>query len=156
MAGLSVQFMDQGLHRVVFEALPMPVLVVDQDVAIFEYNSAAAKYLGNEKSTVQGHRCGDTMHCLHASESPDGCGRGEWCKNCLLRNSVREAANGNPVTRLWAPMEFLVDGQTTKVNLWVTSHPFVYEQYSLVLLILEGLGESGLGGKAHRSASARG
>jgi len=32
MRQLAIQFLDQGFHRVLFDAMPMPVFVVDKDV----------------------------------------------------------------------------------------------------------------------------
>ena len=43
MNRLAVQFLDQGLHRVLFDAMPLPVFVVDKDVNVLECNAAAAR-----------------------------------------------------------------------------------------------------------------
>ena len=40
MSRLAVQFLDQGLHRVLFDAMPLPVFVVDHDVNVLECNAA--------------------------------------------------------------------------------------------------------------------
>ena len=54
MSRVPVQFLDQGFHRVLFDAMPMPVFVVDEDVCILEYNAAAARLLGKDKKLVLG------------------------------------------------------------------------------------------------------
>src|SRR5512144_1585629 len=96
---LAVQFLDQGLHRVLFDAMPMPVFVVDRDVSILEYNAAAAELLGWDKQTILGRRDGDVLHCVHASEAPGGCGQAPACADCVIRTSVRAASKGQTVTR---------------------------------------------------------
>ncbi len=40
MSRLAVEFLDHGLHRVLFDATPM--LVVDREVTVLEYKTAAA------------------------------------------------------------------------------------------------------------------
>ena len=76
---LGIRFLDEGLHRVLFNAMPMPVFVVDEDVRILEYNAAAARLLGSDKRAVLQRRGGAVLHCLHATESLEGCGQAPAC-----------------------------------------------------------------------------
>jgi PAS domain-containing protein len=142
MSRVEVQFLDQGLHRALFDAMPMPVFLVDQDVSILEYNSAAAKYLGQEKPAVLERRCGEVLHCIRAGETPGGCGRAPMCANCVVRQSVQSAFKGEHVNRRRANMEVLAGGKQTKLKVQVSCRPVNYEQHSFALLILEGLNES--------------
>ncbi len=139
MNRIAVQFLDQGLHRVLFDAMPLPVFVVDKDISVLEYNTAAARLFGSDKPAVLGQRGGHVWDCLHASENPEGCGHADACKNCVVRESVRAAAEGRHVTRRWAEMELMLKGAPARVSLRVSCQPFTYEKKSLVLLILEGL-----------------
>ncbi len=150
MHKLAVQFLDQGFHRVLFDAMPMPVLVVDDDVCILEYNTAAARLLGEEKAKVVRRRGGEVLRCIHAVEAPGGCGRSPHCLDCVVRKSVQAATQGRRVTRLDARMERFTDTKRVKVGLRVGCHPFTYQGQSFCLLILEGLDDL-----PARNASAR-
>ena len=141
MSRLAVDFLEQGLHRVLFDAMPMPVFVVDDDVTILEYNSAAAELLGGKKQYSTGHRGGDVLGCVHATESPEGCGHSEACRDCLVREAVKAAASGKRVTRQTTWMELQSGGASKKVNVRVSTLPVNYQQHSYVLLILEGLND---------------
>ncbi len=141
MRKLAVQFMDQGFHRVLFDAMPMPVFVVDDDVCILEYNAAAAQLLGEEKTKVVPRRGGEVLRCVHATEAPGGCGRSPHCLDCVVRKSVQAATEGKRVTRLAARMERFTDGKRAKISLRIGCHPFFYEGKSFCLLILEGLND---------------
>jgi PAS domain-containing protein len=141
MNRIAVQFLDQGLHRVLFDAMPMPVLVVDREVSVLEYNLAAARLLGEEKQKILDRRSGEVLHCLHASETSKGCGYAPACKNCVVRESVRTAVAGQRVTRRWTEMDLLFKGTPTKVKVRVSAQPVTYEKSSLVLLLLEGLND---------------
>ena len=139
MSRLDVQFLDQGLHRVLFDAMPLPVFVVDEDVNILEYNAAAARLLDQNLLPGEHRRGGDVLRCLHAAEAPGGCGCTPACADCELRAAVRSASQGKAVNRHWAEMELLQQGKPTKVSLRVSCQPFTYEKNSFVLLVLEGV-----------------
>ncbi len=141
MQSLAVQFLDQGFHRVLFNAMPMPVFVVDHDVSILEYNTAAAELVGQTKKQVLRRRSGDVLHCVHATETPLGCGHSAVCSDCVVRKAVQAAMKGQAVTRQWAKMDFLSKGKVSKVTLRVTSQPVNYEDQRFVLLVLEGLND---------------
>jgi hypothetical protein len=114
---------------------------VDRDVSILEYNAAAAQLLGNDRQTLIGRRNGDVLHCVHASEAPGGCGCAAACLDCVVRESVRTAADGRAVVRRPARMELETRGQRKEVDLRISCQPFTYEQQSLILLMLEGLND---------------
>jgi PAS domain-containing protein len=140
MSRLAVQFLDQGLHRVLFDAMPLPAFVVDKDVNILECNKAAAGLFQQNKAVKGPQRAGDVLHCLHTTESPKGCGTTAACSKCGLRETVR-AARGRSVTRQWAEMELIRKGKPTKVELRISCQPFTYNRSELILLILEGLND---------------
>ncbi len=141
MQSLAVQFLDQGFHRVLFNAMPMPVFVVDQDISILEYNTAAAGFIGGNKKRLLRRRGGEVLHCVHATETPLGCGHSPVCSDCIVRKAVQSAIKGRPVTRQWALMQLVSKNKTSEVKLRVTSQPVNYAQQNFVLLVLEGLNE---------------
>lgn len=141
MNRLAVQFLDQGLHRVLFDAMPLPVFVVDQDVNVLECNAAAAGLFKPGRHTGKQRKAGDILHCLHTTESPKGCGGATACSDCGLRAAVRAASRGQSVTRQWAEMELIRRGRTVKVELRVSCQPFTYDRSAFVLLVLEGLND---------------
>ncbi len=141
MNQLAVEFLDQGLHRVLFDAMPMPVMVVDEDICILEYNAAAARFLGQDKSRILDQRCGHILHCQHAQETPQGCGHSPSCAECAIRQSVRAATQGRHINRRPASLDLLANGKPAEVDVRVSAHPFNYESHKFVLLMLEDLNE---------------
>jgi PAS domain-containing protein len=139
MSRLPVQFLEQGFHRVLFDAMPLPVFVVDKDMGVFDYNAAAARLLGKDKRLVLRHRGGEVLNCIHAAKTPKGCGHAPACGDCVVRDSVRAAARGRRVTRRLAQMELVRKGRTVRLDLQVTCQSFNYGRSSFILLVLEGL-----------------
>jgi hypothetical protein len=110
-------------------------------VSILEYNSAAAELIGADKEQVLRKRAGEILNCLHASETPEGCGHSKSCPDCVVRQAVEAACKGRAVTRKWTDLDLVRKGKLAKTKLRVTAQPVSYENQSLVLLILEGLND---------------
>jgi nitrogen-specific signal transduction histidine kinase len=126
----------------ILDAVPFPILVVDDDVRIIGYNLAASRMISQAPGLVIRQRAGEVLHCLHSTESPGGCGRAESCKECLVRNSVNESARGGQVVRKRARMVVMsAEGRPQEIYLLVTTAPFAHGDKSLVLVILEDINE---------------
>ena len=131
----------RDMLRAVFDALPSLVFVVDQDVRIQEYNTAASDLLIAERKTVLKQRAGEILHCIHSSEVQEGCGRAPFCKDCIIRNSVTEVFQGNRVVRRRTRMELIRDGNKIEIYALITASPFSFQDRPLVLLVIEDISE---------------
>jgi len=132
-------FKDDAFLIDTFNAIPFPVLVVDDDVHILFWNSAALRLIGNEEMLQQ--RGGEALHCIHSKDVDEGCGRGPYCKTCVVRNSVNEASHGRRIYRKKTIMQRRIGEKVTELPLLVTTSPFQYKNRSLTLLILEDIHE---------------
>ena len=59
---------NSDMLRIIFDAMPSMVFIVDNDVRIHEYNAAAAEVLSDANGTIIKQRCGDVIKCLHSTE----------------------------------------------------------------------------------------
>lgn len=125
----------------ILDTIPSPILLVDEDVQILGYNLAGSQMLGQNPEIVIRHRAGEILHCLHATETTDGCGRSKACQDCLVRNSVYESLRGQRVVRRKFKMVLRTEGLSREIYLLVTTAPFNFQSNSLVLLILEDISE---------------
>jgi hypothetical protein len=66
----------------------MPACVVDEGVGILDINPAFSAFFGAKIDVVYRRRGGDVLHCMHSSDSPQGCGHGPACSDCPIRNAV--------------------------------------------------------------------
>lgn len=135
------QAVSNGFFRTLFDAIPSPILLVDDDGRIEDVNAAGARVLGGEESFFR-KKGGDALRCIQSFRSPEGCGHGPGCADCVVRNSLGEAFAGGKVTRRRARLE-LRDGKggTAELYLLVTASPFEHEGRRLVLLPLEDINE---------------
>jgi PAS domain S-box-containing protein len=132
---------DNLYYRTILDAIPLPIFVVDEDVRIQDLNQAAAIGFGLNKGTVLKRRGGEVLHCLHSQDVPEGCGRGEFCRTCVIRKSVKASLQGQTVTRRRAKVELLLGGSKQEQELLITASPMPSQDEPLALLILEDISE---------------
>jgi hypothetical protein len=132
-------FEDDVFLMNTFNAIPFPTFVVDDDVRILFWNSAALSLIGNGEVFQQ--RGGEVLHCLHTMETKDGCGHAPHCKTCIIRTSVNESIHGGKVYRQKTVMDLKSDENIIEFPLLVTASPYQYQQQSLSVLILEDIRE---------------
>ena len=132
---------DESFLKTILDAIPSPVFVVDPDVRIITYNAAGGRVLNQEPELIFRQRGGDVLHCVHATETPGGCGRSASCGECVIRNSVNKACQGQQVVRERTRLEVAGADGSRESYLAITTAPFAHGGDHLVLLILEDIGE---------------
>ena len=130
----SAVFMRQAL-----DAIPSLVLVTDEDVRILYRNRAARTILKGE--SIYGNRAGDIMHCIHSTDVAAGCGRGPHCKDCVIRNSVKDAYSGSRVYRLTSDITIKTPRKTINIPALISVSPFTYEDNLYSLMVIEDISE---------------
>jgi PAS domain-containing protein len=127
--------------RTILDALPSLIFVVDEDVRIQDYNAAAEEFVSAERAAILRQRGGDVLHCVHARDVPEGCGRGPSCERCVVRGSVVEAFKGKRVVRRRTRMEIHRGEENREIYALVTASPFRHQERALVLLVIEDISE---------------
>jgi PAS domain-containing protein len=135
-----MELSDNTLYRTIFNAIPSPVFVVDQDVRVADLNGTATTLAG-EKETVLNRRGGEVLHCLHSRDVEKGCGRGPVCERCVIRNSVRTCLEGQAVSRTRTRLDFLPETGRKAMELLITASPMPNGGKPLALLIIEDITE---------------
>jgi PAS domain-containing protein len=134
------QMSNEVLLRQLLDAIPSYVFLVDRDVTILDYNAAAGSFLGVGRRRILRHRGGEVFHCLHSRDVTAGCGRGPFCRNCLVRGAVNEAFAGQKTVRRQVSMELWSGRGVKKLHVLLTASPFAYQGHERVVLILEDIG----------------
>lgn len=84
---------------------------------------------------------GEALHCLHAREVPEGCGRAPLCEDCIIRISVNKAFQGNSVVRSRHKLELIRDEHIREIYALITASPFLFHGTNLVLLVIEDISD---------------
>ena len=133
--------MTSDRSRMLFDAVPLPIFLVDGDIRILDFNPAAGRLLDQDREVVLKRRGGEAMHCLHSQDVPEGCGRGPYCVDCVLRNGVIRSLQTGEKARERTVLEQHEGSVTRTVDLMVTTAPVTVEGRQLALLILEDISE---------------
>jgi hypothetical protein len=127
--------------KIVIDALANPLFLINEEIEIIDLNKEASRFIGDCTEVTLKRLCGDLIHCINAIKAPDGCGTGEFCPDCIIRNAIGTALKGNKVVRRLAEMEIERDNQIFPYYFLVTTSPFKYEEQKLVLLSIEDITE---------------
>ncbi|AVM52493.1 signal transduction histidine kinase [Bacteroides zoogleoformans] len=111
------------------ESTKSTFIVVDDSLNILYHNSKEAC-----KADGKLQQPGDFLHCTNATHSPGGCGSSEYCAECKLRNSVKEALDSSRVVH--EEVVLSVD-YNQKMILQETATPFEFEgnKYAAIFVI---------------------
>lgn len=137
-AGLML---NNAFLKGLFNALPSPTFVVDSDVRFLLWNDAGGALVGKDAGKVYRKRGGEVLHCIHSTESPDGCGHAPACRGCVVRNVVGEAFQGEAVRRRRTMLELAEAGVVTKIPVLVTASMFASDGNRYAVLIIETIRE---------------
>ena len=129
----------EKFYLAVLDAIPAAVFLVDEDVRIHELNRSAASIFGIEPETALMKRGGEALHCLRATDSSEGCGRGPACGDCVIRNSVHRCLADQSVQRRRMKFQAMGGGVTKDLELLVTVSPLPANKEPLTLMILEDI-----------------
>jgi PAS domain S-box-containing protein len=132
---------DDLNYQTILNAIPLMIFIVDGDVRIRDLNHAAATVFGLDKATILNRRGGEVLHCLHAHDVPEGCGRALFCDNCAIRNSVTKCLEGQTITRRRSKIELMLAGTKKEIELLITVSPMPSSDEPQVVLILEDINE---------------
>ncbi len=129
--------------RELLNGIPGFVFLMDDDVNILEYNANADVLVRAERREVLRRRGGDVFHCVHSHDDPAGCGRGVYCKSCLLRRSVTRAVTGVRCVRTRVRMQLERNGRKKPRELYilVSAAPLRRGSRRRALVILEDVAE---------------
>ena len=74
----------------IYENAPLLMMLVDGERRLHKVNGYAAAFSGRSTDAMRLMRCGEALRCSNALASPEGCGFGEQCEQCLIRRNVTD------------------------------------------------------------------
>lgn len=132
---------DNPLLRAILDAMPSAVFLVNRDLEIQDFNRAAEDLAPAGLTDMQTKLCGEALSCLRHTESQDGCGTTEHCEECVIRDTMTGAIQGERAVRRREVMHLHLAPKTSRAPLLVTAAPFEYEGERFALLVLEDLAD---------------
>lgn len=122
--------------RSMFDALPSPVFVVDGDVMVHDYNTAAAEFLFRHMAALSGlsYHVHNDLPC---NEVPAEFWRTLFCRDPIIGKSVKEAFQGSCIVQRFTKLKIHQEGVRAKLETRITCSPFHNGSGTQVLLVFE-------------------
>lgn len=98
--------------RAILDAAPAAMVLLAEDGSVEHVNNVATHLVGVDQARWLGKQPGDGLCCIHAAASPSGCGSGEACKTCPIRNSINMVVHtGRAIHDLEVQHDLTVGGE---------------------------------------------
>ena len=135
---------QKALLEAIYRNAPFVLMAVDTERRVQQVNGFATQFAGRPIEEMLGLRGGEALRCLHALDAPEGCGFGEYCQHCLIRNTVLDTLeNGTNHLQVEAPFLLSKDGEINELTLLVSTT-------SLTMKDKRGLGDDA---RRHRAGA---
>ena len=133
---------QKALLEAIYRNAPLVLMVVDAERRVQQVNGFATEFAGRPIEEMLGLRGGDALRCLHALDAPEGCGFGEYCQHCLIRNTVLDTLeNGTNHLQVEAPFSLSKDGEINELTLLVSTTSLTMKDKRMALVTMQDITE---------------
>ena len=96
----------------IYKNAPMLMILLDEDTKVTKVNAFAENFHGNQVDKMKGMRSGEIFRCIHHINDPKGCGYGNFCTSCIIRNTILDTfKTGKMYEMVEAPLKVLSQGE---------------------------------------------
>lgn len=127
---------NASLAFFLMETMPLAMLIIDDEANVRMINATAAKLLHTSQEDAYSKKFGDVFHCAN-TQYPGGCGCSPRCSKCVLRRSLLQTFNHGSVSRDKGRFDLMVNGETRRQTLLITSAPIQIENNRMVIILTE-------------------
>lgn len=134
---------QKALLEAIYRDAPLMMMVVDSKRRVQQINGFASQFANRSTEEMLGSYPGEALHCIHALQNAEGCGFGDFCNECIIRNTVLDTlANGN--TNLQVETDYYpvpADGRPSPMKLLLSSTPLVFKGEHMALVTMLDISE---------------
>ncbi len=134
---------QKDLLEAIFRNAPLVMMVVNAERRIQQVNGFATQFANRSAEEMLGLRGGEALHCLHVLDDPGGCGFGDFCQQCVIRNTVLGTLEtGETHLQIEAPYYFKgPDNETRKLHFLTSTALIMVKGERMVLVTLQDITE---------------
>lgn len=141
LCSLAAKFDQAQLFREMVDAVPNPVVVLNDKRQVIVANRALLHLLATEEIEIRGRRPGELLRCAHVEEGPDGCGTGPHCQACGAVASVLGCRESKEQTTNECRLTTQTDSGAKSLDLRVTASPLRVDSCEFTFAVLEDIGK---------------
>ncbi len=126
----------------IFDAVPVGMMLVDENTLVKRVNNVIAKLVHKDYSEIINAQPGDGLNCIHASEDAGGCGHSSACSACPICNTVENVLrSGQAVYRVEVQPTLLIDGEEVRPWFEVGAEPAFIDGRKHVVLAIHDIAD---------------
>lgn len=127
----------------IYENAPLIMVLVDQERRICKVNRSGEVFSQALRSEIVGERLGNSLHCLQAALTANGCGFGDKCPDCTLRKMLLDTLeHGTSHTSVEARLLFNDGVRDQEAYFLCSTTKLIIRKEPLVLVSLLDITES--------------
>jgi len=132
---------QKDLLAAIYRNAPLVMMVVNAERRVQQVNGFAAQFVGRDAEEMIGLRGGEALRCMHVLDDPRGCGFGEFCQQCLIRNTVLDTLEtGKTHLQIEAPYYFKgQDNETQDLQFFMSTTSIEVKGERMVLVTLQDI-----------------
>ncbi len=126
--------------KAIFDAAPVGMLLIDDNMFVKQVNDVTAKLVGKEISEIVNTKLGDGLGCIHSNDDVEGCGHGPACSQCPIRNAAEGVLRtGESIYGAEIQATFLVDGNEASPWLAMSVEQVTLDDKRHVIVIINDI-----------------
>jgi diguanylate cyclase (GGDEF)-like protein/PAS domain S-box-containing protein len=126
----------------IIDAAQVGILLTDNAGSVTRVNRAAADMVGKGMKDMVGMRLGDSLGCAQATTAPGGCGTGERCPKCPLRQTIlRVLQSGKPATGIEVSQDVVLYDGENRLHLSVNASRIEIDDAQHVIVVITDISE---------------
>ncbi len=134
---------QKDLLAAIYRNAPLIMMVVNADRRIQQINGFATAFANRDEEEMLGLRGGDALRCMHVLDAPQGCGFGDFCQQCVIRNTVLDTLEtGEAHVQIEAPYYSTgEDNDIRELRFLMSTTPIEVKGERMVLVTLQDITE---------------
>lgn len=126
----------------IFDAVPVNLLLVDEDLIVVRVNDTTRKLVGKDYTEIINKPLGQALYCKIVTVEKKTCGSGELCKKCPLRQNVQKVLDSSqPVNEFEFQSETHFQNRNVKPWFVLSIEPVTIEGKKYVVVCLNDITE---------------
>ncbi len=148
---------QKELLTAIYSNAPLIMMVVNKERRVQQINGYAKQFAGRDAEEMLGFRSGEALRCLHALDDPKGCGFGDFCQQCVIRNSILDTLETGK-THLQEEAPYFFKGEDDKIRemtFMTSTTAIMVKGMRMVLVTLQDITDIKLAEKALKESEER-
>ena len=122
----------------IFDAAPVCMLLVDENMVVTRVNDAVRRMLGRDYSQIINRRIGDALSCVNADCHEKGCGYALACSVCSFDKSIRVVLDSDrSVRNVVSHATLMIDEKKTAFWLQISAEPVVIDGHKHAVVAID-------------------